>query len=50
MKTYYNLVFNMAFEELPQSDTPQKGTVAMREMDPFVIEIPEGVLNHFVLI
>ncbi|CAL2030215.1 unnamed protein product [Caenorhabditis brenneri] len=44
MKTYYNIMFNLRFEELPVSTDPTiTKTTVIREVEPFVIELPEHI-------
>ena len=41
LKTYYNVLFNLRFEELPLSTDPEISTPAVsREHEPFIIELP----------
>ncbi|KAK6030658.1 hypothetical protein OSTOST_03198, partial [Ostertagia ostertagi] len=43
VKTYYNMVFNLRFDEM--SDDPQiiPRSLTVRECEPFVIELPEDI-------
>ncbi|CCD31066.1 RNA-directed RNA polymerase [Caenorhabditis elegans] len=44
LKTYYNILFNLRFEELPVSSDPTITAETMdRECEPFVIELPENI-------
>lgn len=41
LKTYYNIMFNLRFEELPISTDPTTThETRLRECEPFVIELP----------
>uniref|UniRef100_A0A1I7U5Y1 RNA-directed RNA polymerase n=1 Tax=Caenorhabditis tropicalis TaxID=1561998 RepID=A0A1I7U5Y1_9PELO len=49
LKTYFNIMFNLRFEELPISSDKQitKGTV-IREGEPFVIELPVSEKINYI--
>lgn len=41
LKTYYNILFNLRFEELPITSEPAStNRVISQEIDPFVVELP----------
>ncbi|CAI5437645.1 unnamed protein product [Caenorhabditis angaria] len=51
LKTYYNILFNLRFEELPVSTDPEITVrTIIRENEPFVIELPSSCSLNEVLI
>ena len=46
MSTYYNLVYNLRFDELPlREEIDRESIETIREMEPFTIELPGKLLN-----